>query len=58
MLIPGEGEFGEREKLLSFIDLKYGTPQDAVAELGQVGEIREMFLGFQKYLYEPVGVAG
>ena len=42
----------------SFIDLKYGTPQDAVAELGQVGEIREMFLGFQKYLYEPVGVAG
>ena len=42
----------------SFIDLKYGTPQDAVAELGQVGEIREMFLGFQKYLYEPVEVAG
>jgi hypothetical protein len=42
----------------SFIDLKYGMPQDAVAELGQVGEIREMFLGFQKYLYEPVEVAG
>ena len=53
----GVGELGE-EKLPSFIDLKYGTPQDAVAELGQVGEIREMFLGFQKYLYEPVGVAG
>ena len=57
MLIPGLGDLGE-EKLPSFIDLKYGTPQDAVAELGQVGEIREMFLGFQKYLYEPVGVAG
>ena len=53
----GVGELGE-EKLPSFIDLKYGTPQDAVAELGQVGEIREMFLGFQKYLYEPVGAAG
>ena len=57
MLIPGVGELGE-EKSPSFIDLKYGTPQDAVAELGQVGEIREMFLGFQKYLHEPVEVAG
>jgi type I restriction enzyme R subunit len=49
------GDLGE-EKLPSFIDLKYGPPQDAVAELGQVAEIREMFLRFQKYLYEPVGV--
>ena len=57
MLIPGVSDLGE-EKLPSFIDLKYGTPQDAVAELGQVGEIREMFLGFQKYLYEPVEAAG
>ena len=53
----GVGELGE-EKLPGLIDVKYGTPQDAVAELGQVGEIREMFLGFQKYLYEPVGAAG
>ena len=53
----GVGELGE-EKLPTFIELKYGTPQDAVPELGQVGEIREMFVGFQKYLYEPVKVAG
>jgi len=57
VLIPGLGDLGE-EKLPSFIDLKYGTPQDTVAELGQVAEIREMFLRFQKYLYEPVGVEG
>ena len=38
----GVGELGE-EKLPTFIELKYGTPRDAVAELGQVGEIREMF---------------
>ena len=53
----GGGELGE-EKLPTFIELKYGTPRDAVAELGQVGEIREMFLGFQRYLYEPAEVAG
>ena len=53
----GVGELGE-EKLPTFIELKYGTPRDAVAELGQVGEIREMFLGFQRYLYEPAEVAG
>ena len=53
----GVGELGE-DKLPTFIELKYGTPRDAVAELGQVGEIREMFLGFQRYLYEPAEVAG
>ena len=36
----------------------FSVLRDAVAELGQVGEIREMFLGFQRYLYELTEVAG
>ena len=30
---------------------------DAVAELGEVSTIREMFIGFQKHLYEVRTVA-
>ena len=36
----------------ALIDLKYGTIDDAIAELGQPSVIRETFVGFQRYLYE------
>jgi type I restriction enzyme R subunit len=41
-----------RNKMRSLIDLKYGTIDDAIAELGQPSVIRETFVGFQRYLYE------
>jgi len=47
----GEGELDD-EKLPSLIELKYHAIADAVAELGEVPTIREMFIGFQKHLYE------
>jgi type I restriction enzyme R subunit len=39
------------EKLTDLISLKYRTTNDAVAELGPPAEIRNVFVGFQKYLY-------
>jgi hypothetical protein len=33
------------------LELKYGTPADAVRRLGSVSGIREAFRGFQKDLY-------
>ncbi|MBC8509417.1 MAG: DEAD/DEAH box helicase family protein [Chloroflexi bacterium] len=47
----GEGELDD-QKLPSLIELKYHAVADAVAELGQAPAIREMFIGFQKHLYE------
>ena len=52
----GEGELDD-EKLPQLIGLKYHTVADAVAELGQVATIREMFIGFQERLYEAQAVA-
>ena len=52
----GVGELDD-QKLPQLIDLKYQAVADAVAELGQVADIREMFIGFQKHLYEAQGVA-
>jgi len=40
------------EKLSDLIDLKYHSTNDAVAELGAPASIREVFVGFQKHLYE------
>jgi type I restriction enzyme R subunit len=40
------------EKLTDLIDLKYHSTNDAVAELGAPASIREVFVGFQKHLYE------
>ena len=40
------------EKLTDLIDLKYHSTNDAVAELGAPALIREVFVGFQKHLYE------
>jgi len=53
----GVGELDD-QKLPRLIELKYHAVADAVAELGQVKNIREMFIGFQKHLYEARSVAG
>ena len=39
------------ENLPELIKLKYGTINDAKAELGSLGEISKVFIGFQKNLY-------
>ncbi len=39
------------ENLPELIKLKYGTINDAKAELGSLGEISKVFVGFQKELY-------
>jgi len=38
-------------KLPQLIELKYHSLGDAVQELGPAGKIREVFVGFQQYLY-------
>ncbi len=44
-----------QDKLSSLLRLRYhGAIADAVAELGQPEEIGQMFMGFQKYLYQPL----
>jgi type I restriction enzyme R subunit len=47
----GEAELG-MDKLPDLLDLKYGSPSDAVRELGSVAEIRDTFRGFQSALYK------
>ena len=43
----------DADKLTPLLRLKYNNAiSDAVADLGGTGEIRTMFTGFQKYLYE------
>lgn len=49
--VVGESELDDG-KLPALLELKYGTPLDAVRELGSVAEIRATFLGFQRDLYE------
>jgi type I restriction enzyme R subunit len=39
------------DKLPQLIELKYHSVGDAIRELGPVGNIRDMFVGFQKELY-------
>lgn len=41
----------DTDKLPQLIALKYHSMGDAVAELGPVNRIREVFVGFQRYLY-------
>lgn len=41
----------DREKLPNLLELKYQSVGDAMAELGSVAEISEVFIGFQGYLY-------
>lgn len=47
----GEDELDTR-KLPDLLDLKYGSPTDAIRELGSVSDIRTTFTGFQRGLYE------
>jgi len=47
----GENEL-EPGKLPDLLGLKYGTPADAVRQLGNVNEIRNTFRGFQHELYK------
>lgn len=48
----GVGEL-DGDKLSPLLKLRYRDAiQDAVAELGPAEEIRSVFVGFQKYLYE------
>jgi type I restriction enzyme, R subunit len=42
----------DREKLRPLLSLKYHAIADAVADLGGAEEIRNVFAGFQKYLYQ------
>jgi type I restriction enzyme R subunit len=45
----------DTEKLTPLLKLKYNNAlADAIKELGQPEQIREVFAGFQKYLYEFV----
>lgn len=52
----GVGELDE-EKLPHLIELKYDAVSDAVAKLGEVAAIRELFIGFQEHLYGQQAVA-
>lgn len=47
----GAHELAE-DKMSSLITLKYNTISDAAAEFGSVAGIRDVFIGFQRYLYE------
>jgi type I restriction enzyme R subunit len=47
----GVGELAQ-EKLPDLLELKYHAIADAAFELGGVVSIREVFIGFQQYLYE------
>jgi len=46
----GVGEL-DQEKLPHLLELKYHAVADAVAALGNVTDVREMFVGFQEHLY-------
>jgi len=47
-----------QEKLKDLIGLKYQSIHDATSELGNTSEIRQLFVGFQKYLYRSFSDAG
>lgn len=43
-----------QDKLSPLLRLKYhGTIADAVADLGEPEEISKVFVGFQRFLYQP-----
>ena len=52
-ITQGVGEL-DQDKLPDLLVLKYNSVGDAVAELGSVTEIRDVFIGFQEYLYVPL----
>ncbi len=44
----------EQEKLPDLLELKYHAISDAAEKLGGVPKIRELFIGFQKHLYDKM----
>jgi type I restriction enzyme R subunit len=46
----------DQEKLSPLLRLKYGAFADAIADLGKPEEISQVFVGFQKYLYQHEAV--
>jgi type I restriction enzyme R subunit len=48
------GELAQ-EKLPTLLEVKYNVLSDAAASLGSIPEIRDVFIGFQHYLYEARG---
>ncbi len=47
----------DQEKLSPLLRLKYKALNDAFAELGQPDQVRNIFVGFQRHLYERHGAA-
>ncbi len=43
----------DRDKLTPLLHLKYHSIPDAIADLGEAESISKVFVGFQKYLYQP-----
>jgi type I restriction enzyme R subunit len=41
----------DQDKLPQLLELKYHSINDAIAQLGEVRQIREIFINFQEYLY-------
>lgn len=50
----GVGEL-DQSKLTPLLELKYRAVSDAARELGGIANIRDTFIGFQKYLYADAG---
>jgi type I restriction enzyme R subunit len=50
----GVGEL-DQDKLPILLELKYHAVNDAVAALGQIAFIRQLFVEFQKFLYSRPG---
>ena len=49
----GVGELSQ-DKLPGLLELKYHTINDATEVLGGIAKTRELFVGFQEYLYAPI----
>ncbi|MBD2087893.1 type I restriction endonuclease subunit R [Coleofasciculus sp. FACHB-542] len=47
----------DQDKLPQLLELKYHDLRDAVVDLGNVSDIRRVFIGFQEYLYSQEGAA-
>ncbi len=48
----------DAEKLSPLLRLKYQALSDAFAELGEPDQVRQVFVGFQRHLYERHGIHG
>ena len=46
----------DTQKLPDLLELKFGSVSDAKPAIGNIPEIRDMFIGMQSKLYQPVAV--